>query len=286
MNLPLGLYDRPDVVVYAFFMLSAAGLAMLTCRLLAPWLSLPDNKTHIDMAMRTTAAVVSALTLTLAFCAIQARTQQSEAQRVVATEIAAIGGMARLADRLGAQGTALHASLTTYLRSVMEAEFPAMAEKGRNADTQRLAEALEHAAYSAAATLPDSLANDLLQEVDGLDSAREDRLLHAGDGLPNAFWLLIRLLMLLLLVTGALYPPKRHVLGMLAIQAAGVAALVAFVFLMDKPFRGHLAVTPASYQTLLRSITHRAEVAAALRRGLMVAEPPARAPAARLTERE
>ncbi len=269
------LYDLPELVVYATFMLGAAAMAALSCRAVAPFLNLPDTKNHVDMALRTTAAVVSALTLTLAFCAIQARTQQTDAQRVVAVEVAAIGGMGRQANRLGPQGVALHAGLTAYLRSIIEVEFPAMATAGRNAETQRLAEALEHATYVAAATgLSETMAQDLLQELDEMDTAREERLRHAHDALPDAFWTLIRLLMLLLLATGALYPPKPHVLLMLAIQAAGVAALVAFVFLMDRPFRGKLSVSPAGYHSMLHTLTHRADVAAAIRRGLLAAEPP------------
>ncbi|MDP3419261.1 DUF4239 domain-containing protein [Falsiroseomonas sp.] len=271
---PLMLYDLPEAAVYATFMLGAAALAALACRAIAPLLNLPDNKTHVDMALRTTAAVVSALTLTLAFCAIQARTQQAEAQRVVAEEVAAIGGMGRQAVRLGAEGVSLHAGLVGYVRSIIAAEFPDMALNGRNAETQRLAEALEHAGYVTAAGLTDVMAQDLLQNLEQLDTAREERLRHAEDALPGAFWTLIRLLMLLLLATGALYPPKPHVLLMLAIQAAGVAALVAFVFLMDRPFRGQIAVSSAPYQAMLVNLTHRAEVASAVRRGLLAAQPP------------
>jgi hypothetical protein len=267
------LYDLPEVAVYATFMLGAAALAGLACRAISPLLKLPDDKTHIDMAVRTTAAVVSALTLTLAFCAIQARTQQAEAQRVVAEEVAAIGGMGRQAVRLGAEGVALHAGLVSYLRSIIAAEFPTMATNGRHAEAQRLAEALEHAGYVAATGLSDVMAHDLLQDLEGLGTTREERLRHAEDALPGAFWTLIRLLMLLLLASCALYPPKPHVLLMLAMQAAGVAALVAFVFLMDRPFRGQIAISAAPYQTMLVNMTHRAEAATTARRGLL-AEPP------------
>lgn len=274
---PLALYALPDVAVYVIYMIGAAALAAISCRLVSPRLNLPDTKNHIDMAMRTTGAVVSALTLTLAFCAIQARTQQSEAQRVVSAEVSAVSGMARFADRLGPQGVVLHASLTAYLKSIIDSEFSTMADHGRHPETQQLAEAMEHAAYATVAGLSEALGQDLLQQADELDTAREERLRHASDSLPAAFWMLIRLLMLLLLGTGALYPPKPHVLGMLAIQAAGVAALIAFVFLMDQPFRGNLAISPAPYRTMLQTISHRSEVAAAIRRGLMVAQPPAQA---------
>jgi hypothetical protein len=272
MSLLLALYDLPDPLVYSLFMLAAAGLAATACAA-GRLMPLAAGKDQLDLAMRTSAAVVSALTLTLAFCAIQARGQTSEATRVVAMEVSAIGGLARLADRLGEPGLRLHADLDAYLGSVIHAEFPAMADRGRDRATQHLAEALEHAAYAAAMRASDALARDLIEQADGVDQARENRLLAADGGLPEAFWLLILLLMSLLVATGPLYPPRRHVAAMLAIQSAGVGALVAFVFLMDQPFRGHLSVSPAPYEALQRSLVHRAQVAAAARRGILAATP-------------
>ncbi|MGG5889581.1 hypothetical protein ACLF3G_20795 [Falsiroseomonas sp. HC035] len=269
----MALYDLPDLMVYAVFMLGAAGLAASVC--LGAWRLSPvtATKDQLDLAMRTSAAVVSALTLTLAFCAIQARSQTSEASRVVAMEVAAISGLARLADRLGEPGLRLHADITAYLYAVVHAEFPALAERGRDPATQHAAEALEHAAYAAAAQASDALAQDLIQQTDGVDEARENRLMAAEAGLPAAFWLLILLLMALLVSTGPLYPPRRHVAAMLAMQAAGVGALIAFVFLMDQPFRGHLSVSPEPYNTLQRSLAHRAAIATAARSGLLAASP-------------
>jgi hypothetical protein len=273
MSLLLTLYDHPDSLVYAVFMAAAAGLAGAACVGAGRLLRLSGAKEQLDLAMRTSAAVVSALTLTLAFCAIQARSQASEASRVVAMEVSAIAGLARLADRLGQPGLRLHADLTAYLHSVLHLEFPAMADRGRHPATQRAAEALEHSAYATAASATETLAQDLIQQIDGVDQARENRLLAADGGLPEAFWLLILLLMALLISTGPLYPPRRHVVAMLAIQAAGIGALVAFVFLMDQPFRGQLSVSPAPYEVLQRSLAHRAEIAAAARRGILAAQP-------------
>ncbi|NKC30250.1 bestrophin-like domain [Falsiroseomonas selenitidurans] len=280
----LALYDLPDIMVYALFMLVSGLMAALACRLGAPLVDLPSAKDHLDIAMRTTAAVVSALTLTLAFCAIQARTQQSEAQRLVSLEVSAISGVARQAARMEAEGGHIHLAVMAYLHSVVDTEFHRMADHGRDPTTQRLAETLEHAVYAAAAGASDSVAADLMEQADDLDQAREERLHAATTGLPRAFWLLIAMLLGLLVATGVLYPPRRHTIGMLGVQAAGVGSLVAFVFLMDQPFRGHLSVSAAPYESLIHSLTHRAEVAAAIRRGILVAEPPPQPEAPRVAE--
>ena len=251
------LHDMPSPAVYAAFMGAAAIMAALGCAALAPLARIPQTKEHIDIAMRTTGAVMAALTLILAFCAVQARGQASDAQRLVAAEVAAIGSMARIADRAGPPGHALRQELAAYARSIAVDEFPVMTSSGRHASTQGLLERLEANFYQLAATAPEVLANDMLQEFDDMDSAREKRLDGARIGLPQEFWMLILVLFALLALTGALYPPRLHTVAMLAVQAAGVGALVAFVFLMDQPFRSSIGVSASPYQALAQTLAHR-----------------------------
>lgn len=250
------LYALPSGLVYALFTFGTAGLAALACRLGAPLVRSRGLPGQLDVALRTTGSVMAALTLTLAFCAVQARTQGDDAARLVHAEVSAVAGLARLAERLGEPGQVIRAELAGYLHSIMTVEFPAMAERGPSAATRHLADVLEEAVYAAAAASP-SLATDLLQQVDGLDAAREDRLHAARLGLPRQFWILIGLLVLLLVATGPLYEPQRHVMVMLAIQAAGIGALIGFVFLMDQPFRGQIAISSAPYESLSHLLVHR-----------------------------
>jgi hypothetical protein len=259
MSVPLFLYDLPSSLTYALFMGLWAGAAALTCLVFAPLVRAPQTKEMLDVAMRTTGAVAAALTLTLAFCAVQARSQIADAQRHVHAEAAAIGGLVRLAERMGVAGHEMLPVINRYLHSIATEEFPAMAASGRHPATQHAAEALEHAVYAALATLSDHRAADLLDEADQVEVAREIRLHAAREGLPAQFWTLILLLSGLMVATGPLYPARGHVVAMLAVQAAGLGALIAFVFLMDQPFGGSIAVSPEPYRTLERSIAHRAE---------------------------
>lgn len=257
MDLSPLLHGLPSPAIYAAFMAAAAVMAALGCAALAPLARIPQTKEHIDIAMRTTGAVMAALTLILAFCAVQARSQASDAQRLVSTEVAAIATMARIADRGGPAGHALRQDLAAYARSIAEDEFPAMTTEGRHPATQALLERLEAGFYQLAATAPEVMANDMLQEFDDMDGAREKRLDGARIGLPLEFWMLILVLSGLLALTGALYPPRLHTVAMLAVQAAGVGALIAFVFLMDQPFRSSIGVSASPYQALSHSLAHR-----------------------------
>jgi hypothetical protein len=253
------LYDLPSSLVYAVFMGCGAAAAALACLLFAPLVRAPQTKEMLDVAMRTTGAVTAALTLTLAFCAVQARSQMADAQRQVHAEAAAIAELVRLAERMGVAGQEMLPALGHYLHSIATEEFPAMAVSGRHPATQQAAEALEHAVYTAAATLSGHAATDLLDETDEAEAAREARLHAATGGLPTQFWTLILLLSLLTVATGPLHPARGHVIAMLAVQAAGLGALVAFVFLMDQPFRGSIGISPEPYHAVERSIAHRAE---------------------------
>jgi len=260
MHALLFLHDLPSTLVYAAFMAAAGGSAALACLLLARVVRAPQTKETLDVAMRTGGAITAALTLTLAFCAVQARGQMAEAQRLVQAEANAIAGLTRAADRLGPPGHALLPAIAAYLADVSGTEFRAMARHGRDGSTQRHAEALENAAYAAAAVLPDSLAADLIDQADLVDATREARLQAAAAALPMQFWVLILLLGGLLVATGPLYPARAHVVAMLGIQAAALGALVAFVFLMDQPFRGEVTVSAEPYHAVERSLAHRATV--------------------------
>jgi hypothetical protein len=253
------LHDLPSTLVYAVFMLGAGTMAGLTCLVVTPRLNLPVAKDHLDLAMRTSGTVTAALTLTLAFCAVQARSQVADAQRLVSAEVSAIGSLARTAERLGPQGHAMRAEAMRYLEAVAGTEFPRMARHGADPETQRRAEALERAVFEAAGQVAPLFATDLLQEEDQVEEARQARLDAAAAGLPTPFWTLILVLVALLIGTGLLYPPRRLNAAMLAVQAAGIGALIAFVFVMDKPFRGHQAISAEPYRHLQRSIAHRAE---------------------------
>lgn len=254
------LHDLPASAVFALFMAVAAALAALVCAIASPIVRTPATKEMLDVAMRTTGAVTAALTLTLAFCAVQARAQMSDAQRVVQAEATAIAGAGRLVDRIGPSAQALSPALGAYLASILETEFTAAAAHGRQAATQTLGEALESLAFHIATGLPQAQAEDLIEEIDRLETAREARLSAAQTGLPPQFWMLIALLMGLMFASGAMYPARAHVIAMLGIQAAGLGALVAFVFLMEQPFRGEFAVSPEPYHAVQRSLTHKADL--------------------------
>jgi hypothetical protein len=264
------LYTLQPLSIYAVFMSVTAVMAGLGCLALAPIAKPPATKEHLDVAMRTTGAVMAALTLILAFCAVQARTQSADAQTLVNREIAAISSLGRTADRIGAAALEVKRHLIAYTRSIAEAEFEGMVLSGPHAETQRLVESIEQAVYMTAGTVSDSVANDLISEFEDVESARERRLHSARLGLPREFWMLIGLLFTLLALTGALYPAKKHTVAMLAVQAAGCGALIAFVFIVDQPFRGTVRLTSEPYSTVIRTMEHHATI---IRQGPRFAAP-------------
>jgi hypothetical protein len=269
-QLVVSLYTLPSLAIYAIVMGAAGLAAALCCVVLARVAKPPAAKDHLDVAMRTTGAVMAALTLILAFCAVQARSGTSDARGTVTAEVTAIGSMVRFADRLGAEGRELRAALAAYTQSIARQEFPTMATSGRHEETQRLAEQVERLAYATVGRVSDLMSNDLIDDADSVEATRERRLHAAQMGLPHEFWLLIALLFGLLALTGALYPPRAHTVAMLAVQAAGCGALIAFVLIVDQPFRPGTGISASAYESLLRSMDQHA---AAGRRASQIAAP-------------
>lgn len=252
------LHALPATATYAVFMLAGALAAALACALLAPIVRAPQTKETLDVAMRTTGAVTAALTLTLAFCAVQARSDRVQADRALHAEAAAISGFARIVARAGPAGEAVPPAIRAYVTSIIADEFHSMTTNGRSAATQQRADVLEETTYALVASMAGALADDLLEEFDKVEAAREARLQAAAIHLPNEFWLLILLLFLLVVAIGPLYPLRAHVIVMLAIQAAGLSALIAFLFLIERPFQGVMALSPEPYRVLQHALALRA----------------------------
>jgi len=247
------LYDLPGEEIFMVFAFGSGLLACLTAVLLVRLVRPPETKEHVDLAMRTQAAVVAAITLTLAFCAVQARTQFGVAERVVRTEAAEFAQAVRLIGHLPADQDLIRESLRDHLSNIVRIEFPDLSEGGRNRITQGSAERLSAALEELAHRSGPTLASELLARRDGIEDARDERLHAAVSGLPVEFWQLITLLFGILFATGSLYPPRRHTLGMVAVQAACLGSLAGFVFQMDQPFRGDFSV---SVEPLARVLEH------------------------------
>ena len=99
------------------------------------------------------------------------------------------------------------------------------------------------------------LYSDLVKILDQLAESREDRLNATDLGLPPIFWGVIGVLTMLLVAFCAFIEPQRAVfLGGLG---AGLALLIALVFIFDQPFLGDVSVTPDPIVKVLRIMQAR-----------------------------
>ena len=85
---------------------------------------------------------------------------------------------------------------------------------------------------------------DLVKLADQLAESREDRLNATDLGLPPIFWEAIALLTVLLVGFAAFVEPRRARAMSLGGLGAGLALLIALVFIFDQPFLGDVSVTP------------------------------------------
>lgn len=182
----------------------------------------------------------------LAFAIVAVWDKFNEAEALVLREAGAAATLYRFSsgDEPGARAT--HAALDTYLRAVVEDDWPHMAveREGRDAG-----DALE-AVYLAASRLANesSLAAgvEIMKEVGAMTEARRGRLHYAMGVVPPALWLM--------LVFGAVLTIGfSYFFGLenLKSQVAMTAGLAMIIFLglfvivsYDHPFTGEVFVEP------------------------------------------
>ncbi|MGG5812066.1 hypothetical protein [Falsiroseomonas sp. CW058] len=249
------LYAAPSWAIFLSFsgLAVASALAVpLLARLVRP---APDTKEQLDVALRATGIVSGVLTLVLAFSAAEARVQLQEARATVNREAQALESLLRAGSFALAEPAPLREVAIRYARTAATEEFPAMRRGEASAATAEAMAALETVTRQAAARLGPGQAADLLRQVDDVSDLRDTRLRQSEGGVPAEFWMLVLLLTAALFACGALFPPRRHNLALVGVQAAVMGALLAFVFIMDQPYRGSVSAGAAP-------LLHAAEVMA------------------------
>lgn len=193
----------------------------------------------------------------LGFTAVVVWERFSDAGETTIKEGAAIVATYRLASGFEpAAAKALDDSLSTYVHSVIDEDWPAMA----SGELSQAATAKLTAVFAAAIAIPAASPRDavLMQEVlaqlDTITEARRSRLELADGIVPNVIWVV--------LVAGALI-----VLGFtfffsapnVWVQALMTAFLALLIFLtlyvamvIDHPFSGAVSVSPELFARVLR----------------------------------
>lgn len=153
--------------------------------------------------------------------------------------------------------TAIRPSLREYATSVVDDEWPSMAEDQQESTATDLA--LTRLFRSYLSIQPQSAAEEnflenSLDRLDDVTAARRERIAASSKNLPGSLWLVL-VVGAMITVGFTLLLPVRTVWaqGLMVSSLAAMTALMLFVTLsLDLPFSGDLAVEP----TAMRSAIH------------------------------
>jgi hypothetical protein len=176
-------------------------------------------------------------------------------QQTVSSEAMQLNRMDRLLVLYGdAKVSAIRETLHTYTESIVADEWPKVSV---HSSSQRTAELFDTLSQRILAIQPtpgreNVIYADLVKVADQLEQSREDRLNATDLGLPPIFWEVIAVLTVLLIGFAAFVEPRRARAMSLGGLGAGLALLIALVFIFDQPFLGDVSVTP---DAIVRALT-------------------------------
>jgi uncharacterized protein DUF4239 len=199
------------------------------------------------------AFVITLYAFLLSFVVINLWQSFSQAQRTAVIEAETVAVLYQLTESFpGAQVS--RQTLTQYVRSVVQDEWPAMAEGKSSAKTEALYNQIwqEVRDLVPSTTKEQLLYAELLDQLSILATSRRDRLLMVGGSIPHLMWTTLGYGGLLVL-SGLYYlnigSPKEQTV----IDFTVIAMLFATVYLgieLSGPFRGNVKISPRTFERI------------------------------------
>ena len=255
------LTSRP-VWVLLLLMLLFTVLAMTGPILVRQRIPLARLRTNNEVAGFKFAVIGVLYAVLLGFVVIIAWERWYDAEKALAAEAGSAATIYRLSIGLGdPAGAALRADMSSYLKSVLADDWPAMAVGRWSLVTTRVLTDLyaEVVRYHPSELQDSNLQKDLLNALDQLTRARRDRLVMAQGTVPNAIWFVL-FLGAALTICFTFFFGAEHV-GTQSLMTGVLAALILssifVVVAIDRPYTGAIMVPKDSIRAVLEDLRSR-----------------------------
>jgi hypothetical protein len=246
-----------SIFVCGTMLLSVLGLLIVRRFVDIEWL-----KQHHEIASYFFLMIGTLYAVLIAFAIFVVWTQFQDAGTNLEREVNAVGDLSRMADGLPeAQHTAIRNAILEYVHSVIEDEFPAMAEGRESTRTwiavQKLMDAYTNAPVSD--TKAQVYTAESLKHLNDLSNYRRIRLFTSRGTVPTLLWyLLFGGGMVLIAFT---YFFGHESVAWQAAMTAALAGTLAFslylIVAYNGPFDGTTRITPVTYEMELQHVEAR-----------------------------
>jgi hypothetical protein len=208
--------------------------------------------------MDATKAIAGYAALVISFCILEAQTNLHRAENSISREASAILNLDRVLQRSEVPALAnLRPALLAYGRAVVDKEWSLLAHPHEalhgapeaNATFTALSRGIF--AFRPQGEFQAEMFREAISLSRQLVEVREERLANAELSLPSLFWASMALICVLLVVLACLATPnlaRRTELGGIG---AAIGLLLALVIILDLPFSGESAASPAPIERVL-----------------------------------
>lgn len=201
---------------------------------------------HGKLAEIVHSSLLAFAVFVLALVLSDARANMSKADDAVMREASALERLDWELEQIGTlDATDVRKQLRTYASSVVKFDWPELgkATPALSKEATRALATLVVSVRALAATKPD-MAQALTALTDKLHDFRQERLAGATRAVPPIFWWLIGAFLI-----GAMVLNGRHKLdlasvSLIALHMSAIGLVIAFILIMDEPFRGDATVLP------------------------------------------
>jgi len=233
-------------VVVAMALLSCAGL--LVFRRVVP---VSEELAHNDVAGPIIGTVGSILAVVLSFLLISNWQEYDAAAATVAQEAASLSDLYHQAAYLPAPvSSRLQDAIRTYVRAIIEQEWPAMKSGGRSRDAELASLSMLRivSQYNPSTATQQALQQSALGLMNSIADGRRTRLFDNDEGIPLIFW--AGNVLIAVITIGFCYIFRVRNEWLHLAMTAALAAVIGVIFVLtaefDYPFRGDGQISPAT----------------------------------------
>ncbi len=214
---------------------------------------LPDRSHDMAVAVGVRLGVLHGLLLALGFSVVQ--TEYLEQRSLIAKEAASTARVYFNLDRFGDPAAdALRDVVKAYTREIVDNEWSLLAQQRLSPTAWSLYDQILDGALNLETVTPrqETLRENILSSLDRINEFRQDRLFAAGARLPTLFWVIAILGFLIVSAMFFVFEyTKLHAL-MLAGYASYTGAILYFIYVMNNPFSGPPALSPAPLELIYK----------------------------------
>jgi hypothetical protein len=245
----------PTPLLVFLFLAVAIGGSLGAMWLIRRSTELEKLESHKEVAGFIIAVIGALYSVLLAFVVASVWAQHDQAARVAETEAELAISLYRDAD-VFPNNTVIRPSLRKYATSVIDDEFPAMAEHQREATATD--GAINELFRSYRSIQPQNAAEEAfldnsLDRLDEITDSRRERIAASSNTLPGPLWLVLVVGAVITLGFTLFLPVQSaRAQGLMVSSLAAMAALMLFLTLsLDLPFSGDIALDPTAMQNAI-----------------------------------